>query len=76
MNNLYNWHDEKMVDFEMNEINREIGQANLLTEAGTSGQSWLARMANALGGWLIARAEKRSSVEDREFQTTGSKFAS
>jgi hypothetical protein len=41
MNNLYQWHDEVMVDLEMREINREIANANLLREAGLAGTDWL-----------------------------------
>lgn len=73
-NNLYNWHDERMVDLEMREINRELSQANLLKEAGLSGSDWLARATGALGGLLKGMRkslEPRASVERPPYQSRG-----
>jgi hypothetical protein len=58
MNNLYHWHDERMVDLEMKEINREIANANLLKESGLSGTDWLARALNGLLDLLGTRGRK------------------
>ena len=33
-NNLYQWHDERMVDLEMRQIRHELGQANMFKEPG------------------------------------------
>ena len=35
-NNLYQWHDERMVDQEMEHIRHELGQANMFREVGGS----------------------------------------
>ena len=61
-NNLYHWHDEQMVRYEMHEVDRAVEQARLLREAGLSGPSWLTRLINSLGNLLKARSR---SVQDR-----------
>ena len=71
-NNLYNWHDEHMVNWEMQEIDRELSQANLLKEAGLSGSDWLARATGALGGLLKGMRKglaPRASVERPQYQS-------
>jgi len=78
MNNLYSWHDERMVDLEMKEIRREIGQACLLTEAGISNGSWLARAVAALRNLLITRdkgPQDRRSIEQISYQSCNDKVA-
>lgn len=57
-NNLYHWHDEQMVRLEMREVDRAVEQARLLKEAGLSGESWLARAAQALRS-LLAKCLER-----------------
>lgn len=47
-NNLYNWHDERMVDLKMQEINRAVQQERLLRQAGLAGENWLAWAAGGL----------------------------
>jgi hypothetical protein len=59
MNNLYHWHDEKMVGHEMQELRREVENARLLREAGLIRPNWLARQARALGSWLVAIGKVR-----------------
>lgn len=66
-NNLYHWHDERMVRHEMHEIDRAVQQARLLREAGSG---WLTRAADAVhalrgvGNWLdAARKGALSSLE-------------
>jgi len=61
-NNLYHWHDEQMVQYEMHEVDRAVEQARLLQEAGLSGPSWLTRIMNGLGNLLKARSR---GVQDR-----------
>jgi hypothetical protein len=67
-NNLYHWHDERMVELEMREVNRAVEEARLLKEAGLSGESWLARAAGALFN-LLRRQDKgiqdHRSIEQR-----------
>jgi hypothetical protein len=60
-NHLYHWHDEHMVRYEMQEVDRALEQARLLREAGLAGQrvpAWLARAGHAVHGlsdWLNMR---------------------
>jgi hypothetical protein len=69
MNNLYHWHDERMVDLEMKEINREIANANLLREAGLSGTDWLARALNGLLDLLGTRGREPQDRHSMERQS-------
>lgn len=78
MNNLYHWHDERMVDLERKEIDREIANANLLREAGLSGTDWLARALNGLLGLLKIRdrdLEDRPSSEQTSYPPRQEKAA-
>jgi len=71
MNNLYLWHDEKTVKYEMKEAYRAAEQSRLLREAGLSQPSLLARVVNALRNSLSARRERirdRRSRENESFQ--------
>ena len=54
-NNLYGWHDEHMVRYEMQEVDRAVEQARLVREAGLSGPGWLSRAVNGLRNLLKAR---------------------
>jgi len=54
-NNLYGWHDERMVHYEMQEVDRAVEQARLLREAGLIGPSWLSRAIHGLSNLLTAR---------------------
>lgn len=56
-NNLYRWHDEHMVRYEMQEVDRAVAQARLLREAGLTGPGWLTRAMNGLGNLLKAHAK-------------------
>lgn len=47
-NNLYQWHDQRMVEFEMQEVKHAVEQAHLLKEAGLSSGNWLGRAVGAL----------------------------
>jgi hypothetical protein len=77
-NNLYHWHDERMVGFEMQEINRAVEQDRLLKEAGLYRKSWLVRVMEALRNLLIKR--KRSfqdhrSMAQRSYQSRSKRAA-
>jgi hypothetical protein len=67
-NNLYHWHDEHMVAYEMQEINRAVEQDRLLKDAGLSSGGWLGRAADALFN-LLRRPNKgiqdHRSIEQR-----------
>ena len=78
-NNLYQWHDERMVRHEMHEIDRAVQQARLLREAGLGSQGgpgWLTRAADAVHAlravtnWLDAARkglQHRRSIEPGTF---------
>jgi hypothetical protein len=78
MNNLYSWHDERMVDWEMREIRREIGQACLLRGTGISDTNWLVRAVDALRNLLITRGkgpQDRRSLGQRSYQSCSDQVA-
>ena len=57
-NNLYSWHDEKMVRHEMHDVDHAVRQASLLKEMGGSDVGLLARFLAALRGLLATRNVK------------------
>jgi hypothetical protein len=69
MNNLYQRHDEQMVNHEMREVNRAVEQARLLREAGLSGSSLLARAADALRNLLKARNNRLQDSRSMEHES-------
>jgi hypothetical protein len=65
-NNLYQWHAEQLVRYEMQEVDRAVEQARLLREASLDGRGWLTRAANGLGNLLKARTkalQEQRSIE-------------
>jgi hypothetical protein len=68
-NNLYHWHAEQMVRYEMSEVGRAVEQSRLLREAGLTGPGWLTRAANSLIRLLKAR--RKSLQEQRSMEPTG-----
>lgn len=73
-NNLYNWHDERMVELKMKELNQELEQARLINEAGLSGSNRLAHAIEALRRLLNKRSsdfQDHSSVEQQSYQSQG-----
>jgi hypothetical protein len=56
-NNLYNWHDERMVEHEMQEVDRVVEQARLLQEAGLASGNWLGNVTTALRNWFARRSK-------------------
>lgn len=65
---LYHSHDELMVRYEMQEVDRAVEQARLLREAGLTGPGWLARAVNSLGNLLKARTtafQEQRSMEPK-----------
>lgn len=78
MNNLYQWHDEKMVSLEMQELNREIEHIRLLNDAAISNPGWLTRAVEALGGWLVIvgkKLQRRYSIDHQYYASTSGKLA-
>ena len=59
MNNLYQWHDEQTVKYEMQEAYWAAEQSRLLKEAGLSQPGLLVRAVNALRS-LWAKRKKNS----------------
>ncbi len=51
-NNLYNWHDNYMVELEMREMHRNLEYARMLKEAGIPGETWAVRAVKSLGRML------------------------
>lgn len=71
-NNLYHWHDEQMVNHEMQEVNRAVEQARLLKEAGLSSGSWLVSAVGALRNLLSSRKKRfqgQRAIEQRSYQS-------
>ena len=58
MNNLYIWQDERMVNYEREEVRRAVEQARLLREAGLSGNDGLLRAVKLVSGWITAAKER------------------
>ena len=78
MNNLYSWHDERMVNWEIQEIRRKLGQACLPREAGISTTNWLVRAVDALRNLLITRGkgpQDRRSLEQGSYQSCSDQVA-
>ena len=63
-NNLYQWHDERMVDQEMEHIRHELGQANMFREVGDSAGRGIVRAMGSLLHLLLWRR--------KEYPTSGS----
>ena len=63
-NNLYQWHDDFMVQQEMREVQRNMEQNRMLKEAGIIGDSWLVRAVKALGKWIAGiRHQEEQAIE-------------
>jgi len=69
-NNLHHWHAEHMVRYEMRELDRAVGQARLLQEAGLSRTSWLTRVMNGVVNLLKAR--RKASQDPRSIEPKAS----
>ena len=67
-NNLYQWHNERMVDLEMQEIRRELAQASLFRQTGAAGGSWLARAFGSLLDLFKNRSQQVDRSADRRSQ--------
>ena len=70
-NNLYHWHDERLVELKRNEINREIEHLRLLREAGLSEPGWFVRAGKAIRHWLVMRTNRQQgdyTVDYRSYQ--------
>ena len=72
MGNFYNWHDERMNELKMQEINREIEHLHLLKEVGLSSPGLLSRVASALRNRLQAHSQQQEqgcSTESPSYTT-------
>ena len=77
-NNFYQWHDERMVGFEMQEINRAVEQDRLLKEAGLYRKNLLVRAIEGLRN-LLNRSKQNSqgqrSAEQRSYASRSTRPA-
>ena len=79
MNNLYHWHDEVMVNLEMENLKREMDEIRLLHDASLSNPNLFERTAIAIGNTLIKFGRhlyKNYTNPDQAYQVTSSKFSS
>ena len=68
MNNLYQWHDERMVNYERQEFQQAVEQTRLLRDAGLSGNDGLLRAVKLVSGLFSAAKERlhgKRSIEPR-----------
>ncbi|NJC97073.1 MAG: hypothetical protein C3F07_09375 [Anaerolineales bacterium] len=78
MNNLYTWHDERMVSLKMNELDRELVSIRLLHDAGLANPGAFERTIIALANGLVRlgnRLYKSYTDPQQAYQTTSGKFA-
>jgi hypothetical protein len=78
MNNLYSWHDERMVALEMDSFRREIESIRLLRDAGLSNPGWLERVFIAIGNTLVKTGQQlreNYTTPRQAYQITSGKFA-
>ena len=76
MNNLYLI--ERLVEVQMQEVQREVEQARLLKEADLSEPGWLARAGRTIRNLLAMHAKRRQrndSVGCRSYQAQSDKLA-
>ena len=69
-NNLYHWHAEQTVRYEMSEFHDAVEQARLLREAGLTSPGWLTRAVDGLVKLLKARTkglQEQRSIEPKVF---------
>lgn len=78
MNNLYHWHDERMVGLKMDELRRELVSIRLLHAAGLSNPSLFGQAAIGLANTLVRlgkRLHKNYTNPQQAYQITSGKFA-
>jgi len=78
MNNIYHWHNEVMVNLEMESFKREMDAIRLLHDAGLSNPSLVDRTMIAIGRTLARlgdRLHKRYTDPHQAYQVTSSKLA-
>jgi len=78
MNNLYHWHNEVMVNLEMEELKREVDVIRLLRDAGLSNPGLFERAVIAFGNILAKfgdRLRKNYTDPHQAYQVTTSKYA-
>jgi hypothetical protein len=67
-NSLNQWHNEQMVRYEMQEVDRAVEQARLLREAGLSNPGWLTHALKGLGNLLKVRSKDVQARQPMEPQ--------
>jgi len=78
MNNLYHWHNEVMVNLEMEELRREVDAIRLLRDAGLSNFGRFERALIFVGGVLAKfgdRLRKNYTDPRQAYQVTTNKYA-
>ena len=78
MNNIYHWHNEVMVNLEMESFKREMDAIRLLHDVGLSNPSPLDRAMILIGRTLAGlgdRMQKRYTDPHQAYQVTSSKLA-
>jgi len=77
MNNLYHWHNEVMVELEMEDIRNELKETSLLHDAGLSYSDLFKQSTIAVGHMLVKlgqRMQRKSANSNQAYQTKGNKF--
>ena len=68
-NNLYNWHDERLVELKLRELNREVEHLRLLKEAGLSEPGWFARVGKVIRYWLAMRTRRQQGDDTVDYRS-------
>ena len=78
-NNIYTWHNELMVNVEMQELRREIEGIRLLRDASLSNPGWIERFLIAVGDFMARHGRNlhENYTKPRQaYQLTSGKLAS
>jgi hypothetical protein len=76
MNNLYNWHDERLAQLKNQDLDRELEQIRLLREAGLADHGWLARLGRKVNGGMLAfvrRLRVPGNIKQASYKSTQKK---
>jgi hypothetical protein len=76
-NNLYHWHDERLVELRLRELDREAEHRNLLHAAGLSEPGWFARAGRAVRNWLAMRTRRQQgdyTIDYRSYKRRSDKL--
>lgn len=76
MNTLYHWHNEVMVNLEMEELRREVDAIRLLHDAGLCKPNLFDRTAVAFGNALVNLGQRlQRKYAHQAHRATGGKYA-